>query len=63
MQEILEQGRLDSLSLCERLLVALEENREDAHSFLAGDVYQAYDAATEKAKNSVQRIRSKIRNL
>ena len=63
MQEILEQGRSDSLILCDRLLAALEENREDAHSFFAGEVRRAYDAATEKAKNKVQNIRNKIRSL
>ena len=63
MQEELEQCRLGSLSLCDRLLVLLEENREDAHSFFGGEVYQAYDTTTEKAKNNVQRIRNKIRNL
>lgn len=63
MQEVLEQCRLDSLSLCNQLLAALEKNREDAHSFFAGEVYQAYDAATDKAKNKVQKIRNKIRNL
>ena len=63
MQEELEQYKLDSLWLCDRLLVALEENMEDAHSFFAGEVYQAYDAATDKAKNKIQEIRSKIRNL
>lgn len=63
MQNELEQCRLDSLLLCDRLLAALEENREDAHLFFGGEVYQAYDAATDKAKNKVQRIRSKIRNL
>lgn len=63
MQHELEQCRLDSLSLCDRLLAALEENREDAHSFFAGELYQAYDAATDKAKNKVKKIRSKIRNL
>ena len=63
MQEELEQRRSDSLSLCDRLLVALEENREDAYSFFGGDVYQAYIAATDKAKSKVKKIKSKIRNL
>ena len=63
MQEELEQCRLESLSLCDRLLVALEENQEDAHLFFAGEVYQAYDSATDKAKNKVKKIRNKLRNL
>lgn len=63
MQEEMEQWRLDSLSLCDRLLVLLEENREDACSFFGGEVFQDYVTATEKAKNKVQKIRSKIRNL
>ena len=63
MQEKLEQCRADSLSLCSRLLAALEEDREDARSFFAGDVYQAYDSAAELAKNKVRNIRNNIINL
>lgn len=63
MQKDLEQHRSETLVLCNRLLVKLEQNREDAHAFLGGEVYQAYDTATEKAKNKVQKIRNKIRNL
>ena len=63
MQEELEQYRSDSLLLCNRLLAMLEENRDDAHSFFAGEVYQAYDAATEKAKNKAMNIANKLRNL
>jgi len=63
MQNELEQCRLDSLVLCDRLLAVLEENREDAHSFFGGEVYQAYDAATDKAQNKVREIRSKVKQL
>lgn len=63
MQEELEQCKSDGLSLCDQLLILLEKNREDAHSFFGGEVYQAYVAATENAKNSVQRIRNQIKNL
>ena len=63
MQEELEQSRSDALSLCDRLLAALEKNQEDGRSFFAGEVHQAYDAATDKAINKVQKIRNKIRNL
>ena len=63
MQEELEQYRSYCLSLCNRLLAALEENRDDAHSFFAGEVYQAYASANEKAKNKVTKIRNKLRNL
>lgn len=63
MQEELEQCRLESLELCDRLLAMLEENREDAYSFFGGEVYQAYDAATDQAKRKLQKIKSKISNL
>lgn len=63
MQGELEQCRSDALALCDRLLTALEKNQEDARSFFAGEVHQAYDAATDKAKNKVQKIRNKIRSL
>lgn len=63
MQEELERCRSGSLALCDRLLTALEKNQEDAHSFFAGEVYQAYDDATDKAKNKVHKIRNKLRSL
>ena len=63
MQEELEQYRYESLALCDRLLTMLEENREAANSFFGGEVQQAYDAATDKAKNKVREIRSKLRDL
>jgi uncharacterized protein YukE len=63
MQEVLEQCRSDALILCDRLLAALAENREDANSFFAGELHQAYDAATDKAENKVVRIKNMIRNL
>ena len=63
MQKELEQQRLDSLLLCDRLMVLLRENQEDANSFFAGEVQKAYDAATDKARMKVQKIRNKIKNL
>ena len=63
MQREMEQCKAESLALCDRLLTALENNREDARSFFAGEVHQAYDSATEKAKNKAQKIRNKLRNL
>ena len=63
MQEELDQHKLDSLLLCDRLLVLLKENQEDACLFFAGEVYQAYNAATDKARNKMRKIKSKIRNL
>ena len=63
MQEELEQCRSECLILCGRLLYALEENRDDAHSFFSGKLYEAYDTVTDQAKNKVQKIKNKIRNL
>lgn len=63
MREKLEQCRSDGVSLCDRLLDAMKENREDAHSFFAGELYQAYVDATDKARSKVKSIRIKIRNL
>ena len=63
MRKDLEQCRTDSVSLCDRLLTALEENREDARLFFGGEVYRAYETATERAKNKVKKIKSEIRNL
>lgn len=63
MQEEFEQRRSAALVLCNRLLAALEENQDDAHSFFGGEVYQVYDSTTDIAKNKVKKIRNEIRNL
>ena len=63
MQEDLEQLRSDSLTLCARLLASLEENKEDSHLFFSSEIFQAYDAATDKAKNKVLEIRNSLRTL
>ena len=63
MEEELEQRRSDALVLCNRLLAALAENREDAHSFFSGEVYRAYISATDKAENKIAKIRNKIRYI
>ena len=63
MQGEMEQCRADTLALCNRLLTALENNRDDARAFFAGEVHQAYDSATEKAENKVRQIRNKLRSL
>lgn len=63
MQEVLEQNKLESLALCDRLLTKLEENKEDACSFFGGEMYQTYNTVTDRAKHKVQTIKSKIRNL
>ena len=63
MEEELEQRRSDALVLCNRLLAALAENREDAHSFFSGEVYRAYIAAPDKAENKIAKIRNKIRYI
>lgn len=63
MQEELERFRLVNLSLCDRLLAMLEENREEARLFFGGELYQAYDTVTDKAKNKIHVIRNKLRNL
>ena len=52
-----------SLSLCEKLINDLKRNREDADTFLGGELYKAYVNATEKAINKAQRNRNQIRKL
>lgn len=63
MEEQLEQRREESLRLCARLIAELDYNKEDAASFLGGDIYRAYAKATETAINKAKRTRTKIRNL
>lgn len=63
MEEELEQRRSDALILCNRLLAALAENREDARSFFTGEVYKTYAVATDKAENKIAKIRNKIRYI
>lgn len=63
MQEELEQCRSEALVLCNRLLAALAENRDDARSFFGGELYHTYDTAMDKAEGQVQKIKNMIRNL
>lgn len=63
MDEKLEQCLTDSLALCDRLLISLNKNREDAYSFFAGELYRAYDAATDQAEQKVRKIKNRIKNL
>lgn len=51
-----------SLSLCEKLLHELRENRDDADLFFGGDIHKAYVNATDTAVNEVINIRARIRN-
>ena len=66
-QEQMEQERQrlkdESLYLCNRLINALDENKDDADAFLGGDVYKAYIEATESAVNKANIAKNKIRNL
>ena len=63
MDEELERLRLLSLSYCERLMNQLKRNKEEADSFLGGDIYTAYVKATDEAYNKARKTRNKIRNL
>lgn len=63
MEEELEQQREYSLYLCDRLTAELTNNKEDAASFLGGDIHKAYVKATETAINKIRRTKNKIRNL
>ena len=62
MEEV-EKNRQISLSLCDRLLALIEENREDAHAFFGGEVHSAYVKANDKAKSKTRSIKNQIRNL
>ena len=42
MEQEVEQYRDVCMALCNKLIVALEENQDDAHSFFGGEVYQVY---------------------
>lgn len=63
MEEELEKYRAYSLSLCEKLIYSLKRNQNDAASFFGGDIYRAYQTATEEAIEKAQKCRNKIRNL
>lgn len=63
MQEELERYRSESMALCYRLMAKLDENRDEARSFFAGEILRSYEMATDKAKSKLSKIRNKLINL
>lgn len=63
MEQEVEQYRDVCLALCNNLLVAFEENREEADRFCSGEIHKAYVSVNEKVAGKVRQIRIRIRNL
>ena len=63
MEEELEKYRAASLYYCSRLLNDIKRSQEDIGLFFGGDLYKAYDDATDKALSKASSVRTKLRNL
>ena len=63
MANEVEQYKANCLTLCNKLLSALEENRMDATRFFGEDIYRSYAAATDRVISETKQVRNKIRNL
>lgn len=63
MEEELEKYRNASLYYCNKLLNDIKRTQEDIGLFFGGDLYKAYDAATDKALSKAIQVRTKLRNL
>lgn len=59
----LEKYRATCLTLCDRLLYAIEQNREAADGFCNGEIHQAYTSVNDKVAGELRNTKSKIRNL
>jgi len=62
-EEELNRLRLASLYYCDKLLNDIKVDQEDINQFFGGEIYKAYNDATEKVLNKAKNIRAKIRNL
>ena len=63
MDQELENYRVISLRLCEKLIQDLNRNQVEARSFFQGDIYEAYVKATEKAIVKAEKTLRKIKNM
>lgn len=63
MEQEVEQYRDICMALCNKLMVALEENQEAANRFCNGEINKAYISVNDKVIEKVRRIRTKIKNL
>jgi hypothetical protein len=63
MDQELENYRVISLRLCEKLIQDLNRNQVEARSFFQGDIYEAYVKVTEKAIVKAEKTLRKIKNM
>lgn len=63
MEQEVEQYRDTCLALCNKLLVASEENKEAADRFCNGQIHQAYVTVNDAVAGKIRKIRTKIQNL
>ena len=63
MDAELEMHRERCMALCNKLMRAMNQNREDADRFCGGDIHKAYVSVNEKVNDKVHSTYAKIRNL
>ena len=63
MDEQIEELKVISLSLCNKLINDIESNEEDTYSFFGGDLLRTYIQANETALDEAKKLRNKIRYL
>lgn len=63
MEQEVEQYRDVCMALCNKLMVALEENQEAANRFCNGEINKAYISVNDKVVEKVRQIRTKIKKL
>ncbi len=63
MEQEVEQYRDVCLALCNNLLVAFEENQEEAERFFGGELQKTYVTVNEKVAGKIRQIRTKIKSL
>lgn len=63
MADELEQCQSEALALCNKLISELKRNQEEAGTFFGGEIHKAYVTSTEKAINSTQNIKNRLKKL
>ena len=55
--------KAESLELCKKLILELENNKEDAMAFSGGTICKTYLRATEVALNETKQLQSKLKGI
>jgi hypothetical protein len=63
LEEEVEKYKAACITLCDRLLYAMERNREDADGFCNGEIHKSYTTINDKVAGKIRNTKTKIKKL